>query len=397
MSQDKRRFDHHSNFHNKRSRTDTQIAKHYNARPERNTQERQHSPIFQLKALNNYIKSQLIKKFCFPGYKVLDMCCGKGGDLLKFDIGKIDEYFGVDLAAVSVDQARERFTTMRRSRFKAEFCVADCFDSKSLDAAIDPLILSHLTDSAGATDVSKVEGYFDLISAQFSIHYAFETEEKARDLFRNVGKYLKDDQYFIGTCPRADWITEKMKSLPKKPDGQPSLQFGNDLYQIRFREEVDDDNPFGQKYWFILEDAIDDCPEFLVHMPTLKRIALEYDLELELCKHFHQFFYENKDPELMGRMKVLDSTGGFEPNQWEIAFIYQVFAFRKVRKVREVSPVTEITITGPSDHAVDVDAEVTQNSHEKEEVPVPAVVDQDDDKTVALTTLDKNQAETSVE
>ena len=84
-------------------------------------QQRQNSPIIGLKNFNNWVKSVLIAKFAHPALrgngdstsgkspnsgkylsvsgnsrgKVLDMGCGKGGDLNKWQKAKVREYIGV--------------------------------------------------------------------------------------------------------------------------------------------------------------------------------------------------------------------------------------------------------------------------------------------------------------
>ena len=57
---------------------------------------------------------------------------------------------------------------------------------------------------------------------------------------------------------------------------------------------------------------------------------------------FHEFYEKNIDRDLLKRMKVLDRDGKFEPNQWEIAGLYQVFAFEKIVETSE-----EIDDNGP--------------------------------------------------
>ena len=47
-----------------------------------------------------------------------------------------------------------------------------------------------------------------------------------------------------------------------------NLQFGNKIYNARFEEKYTF-SVFGHRFWFTLEDAIDDCAEYLVHFPTL--------------------------------------------------------------------------------------------------------------------------------
>lgn len=60
-------------------------------------------------------------------------------------------------------------------------------------------------------------------------------------------------------------ISKKLKS-----ESDDKLQIGNSIYSIRF-ERRDRFDKFGSKYWFHLEDAIDDCPEYLVHFPTFQK------------------------------------------------------------------------------------------------------------------------------
>lgn len=71
-----------------------------NSRPEVGVEHRELSPIIGLKKFNNWIKSVLIGKFAFrghnrPGANVLDLGCGKGGDLNKWKQARIRLYVGM--------------------------------------------------------------------------------------------------------------------------------------------------------------------------------------------------------------------------------------------------------------------------------------------------------------
>lgn len=107
---------------------------------------RQESPIIGLKSFNNWVKSVLISKFAAPALqssptppsrrgagrgKVLDMGCGKGGDLQKWSKARCAEYVGVDIASQSVDQAYRRWEEMigrkGNARFEGEFAALDCY------------------------------------------------------------------------------------------------------------------------------------------------------------------------------------------------------------------------------------------------------------------------------
>ncbi|TCD62622.1 mRNA cap guanine-N7 methyltransferase [Steccherinum ochraceum] len=141
----------------KKARDVRLVEQHYNARPEIGVQQRNDSPIIGLKNFNNWVKSVLISHFAHPvlaaspnsgpyaqtgpagmrgrpvtgrgAGKVLDMGCGKGGDLTKWAKARIREYVGVDIAAISVDQARERYNALRAPKFAAAFAAADCYTS----------------------------------------------------------------------------------------------------------------------------------------------------------------------------------------------------------------------------------------------------------------------------
>jgi mRNA (guanine-N7-)-methyltransferase len=63
------------------------------------------------------------------------MCCGKGGDLLKWRRGNITHLVCADIAEVSVEQCQARYNDLQnRSKnergfapvFTAEFIAADC-------------------------------------------------------------------------------------------------------------------------------------------------------------------------------------------------------------------------------------------------------------------------------
>lgn len=205
-----------------------------------------------------------------------------------------------DIADVSIEQARSRYAE-RNFRFPSKFFVADCWSEY-----IIPKIAQVENSDRGVNP-------FDLVSVQFAFHYAFETEEKARMALRNISESLKPGGVFIGTMTNAHWIVKKLRSIPA--DSPTPLSFGNSIYTIRF-DQKDDFPTFGHRYTFRLEDAIDDCPEYLVHWGTLVEIAKEYKLRPRERRGFHQFFDE---------MSKID-------RHREVC-CHSLFIFRRIRKL----------------------------------------------------------------
>ncbi|KAF8626061.1 hypothetical protein AX15_005097 [Amanita polypyramis BW_CC] len=306
------------------------VVHHYNSRPDVGVVQRLESPIIGLKNFNNWVKSVLITRFAHPvlakgsgngrgarggaGGKILDMGCGKGGDMTKWAKARVKEYYGVDIAAKSVEQARSRWES-HPSRFGARFAALDCY-TEPLSRAFAPAMLSQP---------------FDVVSMQFCMHYAFETVQKARCMLDNVSKYLRTGGIFIGTIPNADFLLEQLDGLP--PDAE-ELSFGNSVYNIKF-EKRSQRPIFGHKYSFFLKDAVDNVPEYVVYWDNFVQMAAEYKLHLLYRQEFHRVFEEHQDHAefgpLMVRMRVVDSDGAsaMDEDQWEAANIYIAFAFEK--------------------------------------------------------------------
>ncbi|KAF7322820.1 mRNA cap guanine-N7 methyltransferase [Mycena chlorophos] len=305
------------------------VVDHYNMRPDVGVVQRETSPIIGLKSFNNWVKSVLISRFAHPALqaskvggrgprggrgKVLDMGCGKGGDLTKWGKARVAEYFGADIAAVSIEQARSRFHE-RRNPFEATFAALDCY-SEPLSKAFPP---------------AKLAAPFDVVSMQFCMHYAFESIQKARCMLENVSRWLRKGGVFVGTIPNAEQLLANLDALPGDAE---DLSFGNDVYKIRFEDRTN--RPvFGHKYWFYLQDAVENVPEYIVRWDNFVQLAAEYGLHPVYKEEFHDIFSEHQDHAefgpLMVKMKVVDSNGesAMDEAQWEAANIYIAFAFEK--------------------------------------------------------------------
>ncbi|XP_074347730.1 mRNA cap guanine-N(7) methyltransferase 1-like [Apium graveolens] len=104
------------------------------------------------------------------------------------------------------------------------------------------------------------------------MHYSWSTEARARRVLANVSALLRPGGIFTGTMPDANIIIKKLRAAE-------GLAFGNSVYWIRFDEEYLEKKfksarPFGIKYKFHLEDALD-CPEWIVPFHVFKSLAEE--------------------------------------------------------------------------------------------------------------------------
>ncbi|KAL9008610.1 MAG: hypothetical protein Q9173_006283 [Seirophora scorigena] len=215
------------------------VREHYNAVPQRGREwRRTDSRIKGLRGFNNWVKSTIIHKFSptddTVGEKtpllVLDLGCGKGGDLAKWAQApqEVELYVGVDPAEVSIEQARERYGQMGRAgggrggrggnrggrprpTFHAEFVVQDAF-GQSIGRI--PIVQNVGFDAKAGSRWGS--GGFDVVSMMFCMHYAFEDEGKTRGMLQNIAGALKKGGRLIGTIPNSDVLREKVEAFHKQ-------------------------------------------------------------------------------------------------------------------------------------------------------------------------------------
>jgi len=102
------------------------------------------------RALNNFVKAVLIETYVPMGARVLDLACGKGGDIGKYARRRIRSWCGVDVVGASVKEAMSRYNRGARYEFAAQFFVHDL----------------------SATEFVCPDTV-DCVSCQFAVHYFF--------------------------------------------------------------------------------------------------------------------------------------------------------------------------------------------------------------------------------
>ncbi|ODV80719.1 guanine-N(7)-methyltransferase [Suhomyces tanzawaensis NRRL Y-17324] len=330
------------------------VRSHYNQRTYQSKLQgpRTQSPIYKLRNFNNCIKYILLGNFVkkqteYEGKPstILDLCCGKGGDLNKVEFINLDQYIGIDISDASVKEAFTRYSQnkarfiprnqtsrkqLKRYKFEACFATGDCF-TYPIPEILEP-------NFPGIIDKLFP---VDCVSIQFALHYAFETEDKVHSLLNNVSKSLRQGGTFIGTIPSSDFIRDKIVRKDYMPDKDGKKRFGNDLYSVTFDKEPPADGvfrpPFGNKYNYSLKDAIDDVPEYVVPFETLRALCEDYGLTLKYRKNFIDIFnqeipkyFSRLNENLIEGMKRSDGKYGAEGHEKEAVGFYIGFVFEKL-------------------------------------------------------------------
>ena len=311
-----------------KSENNAELARqHYNALKQVSMDKRHESRIFNLRGFNNYVKSLTMNDFLAQlgplgkrGATILDLGCGKGGDLRKWGLAKPAHVVCVDIADVSIDQCRNRYNERPNElTYKANFIVADCSRV-------------NLDEKYVEQDIPDVE--FDMVSCQFALHYAFESQAQAKRMIKNAVSHLKPGCFFFGTIPNSNYLVKKYLSLSE------GSRFGNDVYYVDFLEPNRTSfSLFGAKYVFYLDGAVEELPEFLIHFPLLKLMLEDEGCECVLAEPFTDYIYKTdpntgervlKDVEVVSRTRGLNDQGTLPKGEWEVVACYMAFGFRKL-------------------------------------------------------------------
>jgi ubiquinone/menaquinone biosynthesis C-methylase UbiE len=216
------------------SLTSNAAEDHYN-KLKRKKETRHLSQLFHMRNLNNFVKAELIEEGALlaqrsslsqgksvivgkeKGISVLDLACGKGGDMNKWfntSVG-LKSYTGVDIAENSLKEFVERLENRSNDdKLKVIKLIVANLNTDSLSSSE---LLTHqwLSFSKGRGDLSyrsdwkrviplnqekeKEKDTFDIISCQFAMHYMFENKHSCSHFFHEISNVLKEKGYFIAT------------------------------------------------------------------------------------------------------------------------------------------------------------------------------------------------------
>lgn len=344
------------------------------------------SRLFHMRSFNGWVKATQIAEVKpstkvmreRKGMRVLDLACGKGGDVGKFTLHSsgVSNYVGIDVARGSLRDAAKRVSALPSGKLrKASFVCADLGSEVpgSRKFSLETWTMNSATILQDVPRFHKVQGggvastdRFDLISIQFAIHYMMSSETRARRFFKTVGNLLDIGGCLIATTIDAriivwhlmnlglnlDEIDESETVTVSVGEGACSLKFEPAVVRRLFESEknveskTNESSVFGLQYSFTLSEGDDhasgvgkavDLPEWLTPVPVIESIANEAGLRLDYHENFHEFYAARSDPQehpiahnALYNMKVLDRMGSISQQEWDISRLYTAIKFTKV-------------------------------------------------------------------
>eukprot|EP00884_Botryococcus_braunii_P022897 jgi/Botrbrau1/9291/Bobra.0111s0016.1 len=163
-------------------------------------EEREKGPAAPLKLFHNKIKRQLINRFAHGCEALLDLACGRGGDIWKWINAKIVYVKGIDLSPNEIQEAQRRYEDAIHEKPDA-ILIADFEASDKL--GVEPLFEARK---------------YDAVTCMFAIHYFFVSEKAITMFLKNVSSNLREGGYFFGTCPEGKAVMKTIKDGNKWPE-----------------------------------------------------------------------------------------------------------------------------------------------------------------------------------
>ena len=193
-----------------------------------------HEDVLRLES--NQWKRKMIAAHVGRNCSVLDVGCGRGGDLSNLAHRQVSTYTGVDSSPRALEQACSRAVKLNMN-------VCLCLSDLSAD---EPIVI------AAPSDVGI---------CMFALHYFVETESSTTRFARFLKLHLKPGAMFFGVCPDPREITYRLLDEESADDGTVSLQWIDataGLYNCKITSDSG--------------DVLVDAKEKLIDWPVVERI-----------------------------------------------------------------------------------------------------------------------------
>lgn len=265
-----------------------------------------------LSHFNNFVKSIILERGLKHKQKarVLDLGCGKLGDLIKYARLHVDTLVGIDVApdnlvnrddgaavrALQLNLQGRHFDPKIQQLSKKTLLILGNLNKNLMDgsAAADSLnkyyldVLYGRYKPAGHGKLETMYGVginqFHLAQSSLTIHYFLSNQEDCHQFLLNIQENLKDQGYFIVFCLDGK---EVLKSL-----GHQRKISGHNVWSIEVPESAEiplsfDKSPFGQKIISYVDRFFHPTEENLVDCDFLEQECIKYELKLIDSKLFN--------------------------------------------------------------------------------------------------------------
>ena len=246
---------------------------------------------------NYWVKNKsLIGKLSGHCNSILDLACGKGGDLSTWIFGGYKTVVGIDVFEDNINNPTDGvykrlmdFTGKLPQGAKYAFVPMD--SSKVIDEdQIDKIRDDYMKNLARTLwgmernppdPIKHLAGVanekFDVVSVQFALHYFFENDTKLNNFIKNVNNNIKGGGYFIGTCFDGGAVANLLSDV-EEGEVKTGMKENKKIWSIKKKYKEYDPTVVGQEIEVYVETINQYHKEFLVNYEILKNRLAKYDI-----------------------------------------------------------------------------------------------------------------------
>lgn len=234
---------------------DIGMAEHYDSLSVPSKARRSAGPAADMKRVHNDLKRAILTEHASNASFLVDVGCGRGGDLQKWVAAGVKNVVGFDVSEAQIEEAERRRATLGPAAAGYAFEVT----GPGLEG------LDDLPD-----------GCADVASCMFALNYFFETEESAARMFRAVARILRPGGKFVGVCADGREVATLLRS-PETFDAFELESLGPSATSLG--------DGFGAGYVIRVKDTVLDGEggnvpiEFAVYNADLAKLARDVGLD----------------------------------------------------------------------------------------------------------------------
>lgn len=305
---------------------------------------------------NIYIKSEiLLQKTLRKGDTVMDLACGRGGDIKKWVMNKAGWVMGVDYNLDNLTTSKEgiygRYLDMKIINkgdippmvFVQGDSTRNIKDGSAAMTDFDRQLTTTLYDNGPKVDappaVETLRGFaskgFDVVSCMFAIHYMFKDRDSVDGFLSNVSDNLKVGGYFIGCCFDGDAVYKLLTGV-----SEGGLKTGRDkdtdIWTIRrsYKESAEDvlpasDDGLGKAIDVFYYSIGEEHREYLVSFEYLTKRMAEIGCELLNPAELAAINLSNSTNMFGESHKMTGNTYAMTKTLKEFSFLNRWFIFRR--------------------------------------------------------------------
>lgn len=316
---------------------------------------RQNSKIIHMRKYHNNVKSKALQQVVSQlreqdpkrEISLLELASGRGQDLHKWRIQKINHVVGIELYKTEVhgpNGAEERKQEFKEKNYQypetIEYLVGDCKYNIN-----DPNSGAYQDEYIEKSKIIKNK--FDIVSMQFAMHYFFESKKTIHNILQNINQNLKLNGYFIASCLDGKVIFEKLKG---KDEIKTKLWSITKLYKDNdeLSETIEDYKSLPISVYVDSLGTIG--KEWLVHPSILIEELNKLGIELQEIKSFEKPFYKSL-------------THKMNKEEQEYSYLNRYYIFKKVFDYNE--PVEQDSTDEEGDEMEDKTKSKTDDKSEE--------------------------------